>query len=280
MKFIRPDHWQPKGIDDLEPNAWQALRQRESTSIIAGPGAGKTEFLAQKAAYLLETGLCPSNKKILAISFKTDAAKNLADRVKERCSEEVSNRFISMTFDAFTKNLIDRFRMALPEHHRPSKRYEISFPSFHQEKQLISSFRNNFGNAVGIYSFTQRLQNMNQFIGSVRIGDPKLSWLEEEFLTFWLSQQINYPDGVSRVSFPALNRLAEYIVRTNVSAAKSTYLPSLYCATFFAMGSSGTFQGSRASSFSRLSASPICASTWLIYADGSRSLALAVSSNE
>ena len=48
---------------------------------------------------------------------------------------------------------------------------------------------------------------------------------------------------------------------TKVSAAKSTYLPSLYCATFFAMGSSGTFQGSRASSFSRLSASPICAST-------------------
>ncbi len=48
---------------------------------------------------------------------------------------------------------------------------------------------------------------------------------------------------------------------SSVSAAKSTYLPSLYCATFFAMGSSGTFQGSRASSFSRLSASPICAST-------------------
>lgn len=46
-----------------------------------------------------------------------------------------------------------------------------------------------------------------------------------------------------------------------VSAAKSAYLPSLYCTTFFAMGSSGTFQGSRASSFSRLSASPICAST-------------------
>ena len=50
-------------------------------------------------------------------------------------------------------------------------------------------------------------------------------------------------------------------VQPLVSAAKSTYLPSLYCATFFAMGSSGTFQGSRASSFSRLSASPICAST-------------------
>lgn len=55
--------------------------------------------------------------------------------------------------------------------------------------------------------------------------------------------------------------LAIKINRLTVSAAKSTYLPSLYCATFFAMGSSGTFQGSRASSFSRLSASPICAST-------------------
>lgn len=51
------------------------------------------------------------------------------------------------------------------------------------------------------------------------------------------------------------------LVVFDVSAVKSTYFPSLYCTTFFAMGSSGTFQGSRASSFSRLSASPICAST-------------------
>lgn len=221
MKFIQPELWHPKEIDDLEPHAWQALRRRESTSVIAGPGAGKTEFLAQKAAYLLETGLCPLNKKILAISFKTDAAKNLADRVKERCSEELSTRFISMTFDAFTKNLVDRFRMALPERHRPSKRYEISFPSFRQENQLISCFKNNFNNAVGIYHFTQRLQNMNQFVGSVRIGDPKLSWLEEEFLTFWLNQQMNYADGISRVSFLALNRLAEYIIRTNDHVRRS-----------------------------------------------------------
>ncbi|WOC25025.1 ATP-dependent helicase [Pseudoalteromonas sp. N1230-9] len=221
MKFIQPNHWQPKGIDDLEPNAWQALRRRESTSVIAGPGAGKTEFLAQKAAYLLETGLCPPNKKILAISFKTDAAKNLADRVKERCPEELSNRFISITFDAFTKSLVDRFRMALPERYRPSKRYEISFPTFRQEKQLISSFKNNFSNAVGIYSFTQRLQNMNLFIGSVQIGDPNLTWLEEQFLAFWLSQQIYYADGISRVSFLALNRLAECIVRNNDHVRRS-----------------------------------------------------------
>ena len=85
-----------------------------------------------------------------------------------------------------------------------------------------------------------------------------------------------------RALFPAEFEESElgWVPKGWVSAAKSAYLPSLYCATFFAMGSSGTFQGSRASSFSRVSASPICASTWLIYADGSRSLALAVSSNE
>ncbi len=46
-----------------------------------------------------------------------------------------------------------------------------------------------------------------------------------------------------------------------VSAVKSTYLSSPYCATFFETGSSGTFQGNNASSFSRLSASPIRSST-------------------
>lgn len=215
MKFIQPELWQPKGIFDLEPNAWLALRQLSSTSVIAGPGAGKTEFLAQKAAYLLETGLCPPNKKILAISFKTDAGKNLADRVKERCPDKLSNQFISMTFDAFTKNLVDRFRMALPEQYRPSKGYEIYFPSTRQDRQLIYSFRSNFYNAVGIYNFTQRLQSIEHFIGSVRLGDPNLQWLEEEFLAFWLGQQINHADGISRVSFLLLNRLAEYIIRTN-----------------------------------------------------------------
>ncbi|WP_454537907.1 UvrD-helicase domain-containing protein [Escherichia coli] len=129
MKFISPEQWRPKEIDDLEPNAWNALRTSGSVSIIAGPGAGKTEFLAQKAAYLLETGICPPSQQILAISFKTDAAKNLADRVKLRCTEELSHRLVSMTFDAFTKSLVDRFRLALPQEWRPSKKYSISYPN-------------------------------------------------------------------------------------------------------------------------------------------------------
>ena len=102
MPLIKPDQWKPVGITDLEPAAWQALRHTSSAYVVAGPGAGKTEFLAQRATYLLQTGLCPPPARILAISFKTDAADNLTKRVRERCNPELASRFSSMTFDAFT----------------------------------------------------------------------------------------------------------------------------------------------------------------------------------
>jgi hypothetical protein len=47
MPRIRPDDWRPRGIEDLEPQAWCALRQAGCACVVAGPGAGKTEFLAQ-----------------------------------------------------------------------------------------------------------------------------------------------------------------------------------------------------------------------------------------
>ena len=107
-----PDDWRPNGIDDLEPAAWLALRAG-SASVTAGPGAGKSEFLAQRAGYLLETGICRPPQQILAISFKRAAATNLRDRVQERLPEH-ARRFTSMTFDAFTKSIVDRFRGLLP----------------------------------------------------------------------------------------------------------------------------------------------------------------------
>ncbi|MEV8339771.1 ATP-dependent helicase [Leucobacter sp. NPDC077196] len=105
--------WQPIGVPGLEPAAWDALRHPGSTAVTAGPGAGKTEFLAQRATYLLQTGLCPAPQKILAISYKRESAANLAKRVAARVPE-AAHRFESMTFDAFTKGLVDRFALSLP----------------------------------------------------------------------------------------------------------------------------------------------------------------------
>src|ERR1700740_2299733 len=93
---VRPQDWTPIGVDELEANALTVVRSTENRSVIAGPGAGKTELLAQRAAYLLQTGASPAPQRILAISFKRDAASNLAARVRKRCRPEHAARLDSM----------------------------------------------------------------------------------------------------------------------------------------------------------------------------------------
>ena len=82
---VSPSDWLPVGVDSLEPNALTVVRSAEHRSVLAGPGAGKTELLAQRAAFLLQTGASPAPQRILAISFKRDAARNLARPVRQRC---------------------------------------------------------------------------------------------------------------------------------------------------------------------------------------------------
>lgn len=112
--MIRPEDWIPAGDLTLEPNAEKAAReQKRSLALMAGPGAGKTEVLAQRADFLLRTGTCRYPRRILAISFKVDASYNLKERVQKRCGKEMASRFDSYTFHAFAKRLIDRFRPVL-----------------------------------------------------------------------------------------------------------------------------------------------------------------------
>lgn len=112
--MISPTQWVPAGGLTLEPNALRAAKARvRNLALTAGPGAGKTEMLAQRADFLLRTGVCPYPKRVLAISFKTDASRNLKNRVFLRCGETLASRFDSYTFHAFAKRLIDKFRVAL-----------------------------------------------------------------------------------------------------------------------------------------------------------------------
>jgi superfamily I DNA/RNA helicase len=108
------DDWKPAGNLTLEPNALTAIREEaRSVAVTAGPGAGKTEMLAQRADFLLRTGSCYYPQRILAIAFKVDASANLRDRVLKRSSREFADRFDSFTFQAFAKRIIDRFRPVL-----------------------------------------------------------------------------------------------------------------------------------------------------------------------
>ena len=70
-------------------------------------------MLAQRADFLLRSGSCRYPMRILAISFKVDASKNLKERVQRRCGPELACRFDSYTFHAFAKRIIDRFRPLL-----------------------------------------------------------------------------------------------------------------------------------------------------------------------
>jgi superfamily I DNA/RNA helicase len=112
--MIHEDAWRPADGLVLEPNALSAVKaETKSIALTAGPGAGKTELLAQKADFLLRTGICRYPKRILAISFKVDASSNLRERVKRRCGVSLASRFDSYTFHAFAKRIIDRFRPVL-----------------------------------------------------------------------------------------------------------------------------------------------------------------------
>ena len=123
--MVKSDDWLPKGDIILENAALEAVKNVNNCLVIAGPGAGKTELLAQKLDYLFSTNECIFPKKILALSFKTDAAANMKNRVKKRYGDEYASRFTSLTYSAFEKMILDQYINALPEEIRPDRDYLV-----------------------------------------------------------------------------------------------------------------------------------------------------------
>ncbi|CAI9398403.1 DNA helicase II [Pleomorphomonas sp. T1.2MG-36] len=217
MPLIHPQDWRPRGIEDLEPDAWRALRHDGSTCVVAGPGAGKTEFLAQRAAYLLETGLCPAPYRVLAISFKGDAADNLAARVRKRCPPELAHRFTSLTFDAFTKSLVDRFQSAIPADWRPTRPYEIAFPAYRQTAGFLDLSR--IAAPAQWQAEIAGLSASNfesHYVGAYRlpiVRPAPQAGIEFTVHRWWEGQLGAHPQ--SALSFVSINRLAELLLRAS-----------------------------------------------------------------
>lgn len=133
--MIKPDLWIPANNLTLEPNALTAVKeQHRSLALTAGPGAGKTEMLAQKADFLLRTGVCHYPKRILAISFKKDASSNLKERVQLRCGKNLSRRFDSFTFHAFAKRIIDKYRVLLTGLDELEPNYSVGTQRIHRKQ--------------------------------------------------------------------------------------------------------------------------------------------------
>ena len=113
----KADIWKPSNNiiipEEIEKNILKNVD--ENILVIAGPGSGKIEMLAQKASFLFETNLCRNPYKILALSYKVDAAKTLKDRVNKRCGYIANSRFDSFTLDAFLFLIVQRFYKVLPD---------------------------------------------------------------------------------------------------------------------------------------------------------------------
>lgn len=216
MRLVPPESWRPSGINDLEPAAWEALVDDRSTCVTAGPGAGKTEFLAQRASYLLLTGLCPAPRRILAISFKRDAAYNLERRVGLRVPEH-AHRFTSVTFDAFTKQIVDRFTTLLPERWKMVADYKIQFSTDRQVNDVLTEAANSApAELKAAIDAIPRGTFMTSVLGTYALPvEPTspptaIDYAVEEW---W---RRSYRDRETPlVEFVMLNRLAELIVRTS-----------------------------------------------------------------
>lgn len=200
--------WKPSDGLILEPAALDAVKDLNNSLVVAGPGAGKTELLAQKACFLLETNACVNPSKILAISFKKDAAVNLKDRIKLRLTKNLDSRFISQTFDSFAKGLLDRFLYALPEEFRPDPNYEIAG----NQNEFVRAF-----SKCGENLYNNRIKK--QYIDN--LTKRRLEHVSGVYKDVWDKLLKGDGDIKPTLSFQMISILAIYILETNPLILKS-----------------------------------------------------------
>lgn len=223
----KPDEWCLKEIDTFESAGWEALRAVTNTLIVAGPGAGKTELLAQRACYLLETGLCPSPKRILALSFKRDARTNLQDRVKRRCGDELAKRFDSDTFDGFAKHLLDSFLLALPIIWQPTVDYNIvNSNNDSQKREFIRNLTPVDGVTIRDIEGIS-LREFDRAFVQFRFSSSNPNPQDLAIWAAWqLWKQLLCENQQSQLTFLMIERLAEFMLSQNpkvVRALRATY---------------------------------------------------------
>jgi len=212
--MIKAEQWRPIGIPGMEDAALRAVRSETAASVVAGPGAGKTELLAQRVCFLLQTGACPTPRRILAISFKRDAAANLQNRVRERAGA-LASRFDSFTFDAFSKNIVDRFLPALPPHLRPTEDYEIVSPTKKDVERFLQTLKappSNLGTSYQVGSL-----DPDAFVRDYVVGGPlSVTPQKPKRVETWAAQQMweqFLKQTTSKLTFPMIGRLAEQVLR-------------------------------------------------------------------
>ncbi|MEC0466285.1 ATP-dependent helicase [Bacillus subtilis] len=223
--YVKKDNWIPKDSVILESAAEDVIKYEKNAYVLAGPGAGKTELLAQKACYLLETNISTYPARILAISFKKDAAKNLKERVEKRSGKEFANRFVSLTYDLFAKQLMDRFHLAIPDFYRPTLEYEIVNFNRRDVTKLREEAEEPIGKIGWNYYFDYDLFAKTYANDKLPLITEKIDSIESWYKYQLWKSYINDKES-SMLTFPMISRIVEYLFRSNpkiLRAIRATY---------------------------------------------------------
>ncbi|MGG1660884.1 UvrD-helicase domain-containing protein [Brevibacillus sp. NRS-1366] len=209
-RYITINEWKPASNLSFDPVTLKVITSESNMMVSAGPGAGKTELLAQRATFLLQTNKSIYPRQILALSYKVDAAKNLESRVKERCGDLLSKRFASRTYDAFAKTILDQFGNLLPLELQPAVDYEIASIKDVKEAFIATGYQT---------------EVKNKFYTNSYLAEFKLPFAETEYgdiaRKVWPVMLRGKGKLKPKLTFAMIARLAELIVRTNPAVWKS-----------------------------------------------------------
>lgn len=207
----RKEDWSAAEGIILDSVAYDIIKSEDSLLVTAGPGAGKTEILAQKSSFIFET--TRKEKKILAISFKRDAAVNLKDRVLLRCGFKYENSFDSYTYDAFAKQILDQYYRILPDNNRPDFNYIIE----DGVGDIIKQF------SIDSYNRSDRitLKNIRKKLDSTRI-----SMLNQPGLKLWDELLTSTPSRLtfSMITILVLKMISSSPIVRNIISSSYDYV--------------------------------------------------------
>ena len=158
----------------------------------------------------------PCRSKNVRSIVKKDAAKNLRDRVSRRCRREDALRFDSLTFDALSKGLLNRFFQALPEIWRPTGNYEIYSPIDRSISEFFNTLLQLETNAVAKTAIRvfPRYSFMKACVLGVALPSEGIDATDIGLRAArkWWKGDL-HGRKPSRLSFPMIGRLAELLLR-------------------------------------------------------------------
>jgi DNA helicase-4 len=97
------------------------IADEDATLVLAGAGSGKTSVITAKAGYLIKSKTRAPHE-ILLLAFAKDAAKEMSERIEQRCGEPLEARtFHSLAYDII--GVVEGSKPALANHATDDKAY-------------------------------------------------------------------------------------------------------------------------------------------------------------